>query len=141
MTMIYDPIPFVKLVRKCLVGNYEPIMGICGKLFIINLHNLQMLFMLWIKNTFLECLAPLHKHEDPQWKTFRRRSAQARRHGGAFGGSYPQIFFVSSKILLCSKKFVLNMIQQKSLPSKNVFSPQTLKPWLRAWFCQNCICN
>jgi len=46
MTMIYDPIPFVKLVRKCLVGNYEPIMGICGKLFIINLHNLQMLFML-----------------------------------------------------------------------------------------------
>jgi len=29
--MIYDPIPFVKLVRKILVGNYEPIMGICGK--------------------------------------------------------------------------------------------------------------
>jgi len=31
MRMIYDPIPFVKLVRKILVGNYEPIMGICGK--------------------------------------------------------------------------------------------------------------
>jgi len=30
MTIIYDPIPFVKLVQKILVGNYEPIMGICG---------------------------------------------------------------------------------------------------------------
>jgi len=46
MTMIYDPIPFVKLVQKILVGSYEPIMGICGKIYIINLHNLQMLFML-----------------------------------------------------------------------------------------------
>jgi len=46
MTMIYDLIPFVKLVQKILVGNYEPIMRICGKIFIINLHNLQMLFML-----------------------------------------------------------------------------------------------
>jgi len=43
MTMIYDPIPFVKLVQKNLVGYYEPIMGICLKIFIINL---QMLFML-----------------------------------------------------------------------------------------------
>jgi len=46
MTMIYDPIPFVKLVQKILVGNYVPIVRICGKMFIINLHNLQMLFML-----------------------------------------------------------------------------------------------
>jgi len=48
MTMIYDPISFVKLVPKILVRNYEPIMGFCGKIFIIHLHNLQMLFMLWI---------------------------------------------------------------------------------------------
>jgi len=40
MTMIYDQIPFVKLVQKLLVGNYEPIMRICGKIFIINLDNL-----------------------------------------------------------------------------------------------------
>jgi len=40
MLMIYDPIPFVKLVQKFLVGNYEPIMRICGKLFLINLLNL-----------------------------------------------------------------------------------------------------
>jgi len=31
---------------KILVGNYEPIMSICGKMFIFNLHNPQMLFML-----------------------------------------------------------------------------------------------
>jgi len=46
MTMTYDPIPFVKLVQKFLVRNYEPIIGICGKICMINLHNLQMLFML-----------------------------------------------------------------------------------------------
>jgi len=45
MTMIYDPIPFVKLVPKISVGHYEPIMGICGKIFRINMHNLQMLFL------------------------------------------------------------------------------------------------
>jgi len=46
MTMIYDPIPFVKLVQKFSVGNYEPIMRICRKIFVSNLHNVQMLFML-----------------------------------------------------------------------------------------------
>jgi len=44
--MIHDPIPFVKFIQKFLVGSYEPIMGICGKIRTINLHNLQMLFML-----------------------------------------------------------------------------------------------
>jgi len=46
MTMIYDPIPFAKLVQKILVVSYEPIMRICVKRHIIILHNLQMLFML-----------------------------------------------------------------------------------------------
>jgi len=36
----------LKLIKKNLVGNYEPIMRVGGKIFIINLHNLQMLFML-----------------------------------------------------------------------------------------------
>ena len=37
-------------------------------------------------------------------------SAEARRHGvGAFGVSYPQIFFVRPQIFLCSEKFVLNI--------------------------------
>jgi len=35
MTMIYNPIPFIKLVKKILVGNYERVMGICRKIFII----------------------------------------------------------------------------------------------------------
>jgi len=43
--MINVSIPFIKLVQKIVVGNYEPIMRICGKIFIINLHNLQVLFM------------------------------------------------------------------------------------------------
>jgi len=46
MTMIYDLLPLAELVQKNLVGSYESIMRICGKRFIIDLHNLQMLFML-----------------------------------------------------------------------------------------------
>jgi len=52
MTMIYDPILFVKLVQKILGTNYEPTMGIHGKMFIINLHKLKMVLMLWIKYKF-----------------------------------------------------------------------------------------
>jgi len=33
MPMIYYPIAFVKLVQKMSVGNNEPIVGICGKIF------------------------------------------------------------------------------------------------------------
>jgi len=108
MTMTDDPILFAELVQKILVGNYEPIMCIFGKIFTINLHNVQMLFMFWIKNTFSECLALLDKHAGPQWKTFWRRfpGPQAR---WAFGGSYPQILFVPPKIMLCLENFVLNM--------------------------------
>ena len=43
MTMIYDPIPFVKLVQKFLVGNYEPIIGIYKKIFTINLRSYELL--------------------------------------------------------------------------------------------------
>jgi len=39
------PDSFVNLVQKSLVGNYK-LMRICGKMLIINLHNVQMLFML-----------------------------------------------------------------------------------------------
>jgi len=39
MTMIYGTTAFVKFVQKI-------IMGICGKICVIDLHNLQMLFML-----------------------------------------------------------------------------------------------
>ena len=109
MTMINDPVPFVKLVQKILVGNHEPIMGICEKTFIINLHNLEMLFMLWIENKFSECVAPCTNMKVPSGRLSGDGSAEGRRHGGAFGGSYPQIFFVHPQILLCSEKFVLNI--------------------------------
>jgi len=67
-------------------------MGICGKIFIINFHNLQMLFMLPIKYKFSECLAPLHKHEGPEWMTFWRRFFPVPQTRGSFGGTYPQFF-------------------------------------------------
>jgi len=35
MTMIYDQIPFAKLIQNILVGNYKLILGICGKIFIM----------------------------------------------------------------------------------------------------------
>jgi len=47
-------------------------------------------------------------------------SAQARRHGGAFG-AVTQIFFVPPKVLLCSEKFVLTYDKNKIFPQKNVF--------------------
>ena len=43
---------------------------------------------------------PLHKHEDPQWKISDDGSTQARIHGGALGGSYPQIFFVPPNFVM-----------------------------------------
>jgi len=71
-----------------------------------------MLFMLWIKNKFSECLVPFTNTKDPNGRLSGEGSAQAHRHGGAFRGSYPQIFFVSPQILLCSEKFVLNIWQK-----------------------------
>jgi len=82
MTMIYDPIPFVKLIQKILVGNYEPMVGICGKIFIISLHNLQMLFMWWIKYKFSECLAPCTNMKSSNGRLSGDGFAQARRDGG-----------------------------------------------------------
>jgi len=67
-------------------------MGICVKIFIINL-----------------CLTPCTDMKASNGRLSNDGSGQARRHGVAFGGSYPQIFFVPSQILLCSEKLVLNI--------------------------------
>jgi len=73
-----------------------------------------MLFMLWIKNKFSECLAPLHKHEGP----LGDGSAQARRHGGGGIRDNYQIF-CEPQILFCSENFVLNIRwKQKYFPLK-----------------------
>ena len=104
MTMIYDPIPFVKLVQTFLVKNCEVIMRICEKICMIILHNLQMLFMLWIRNKFSECLASCTNMRPPMEDFLATvLPMQARRHGGAFGDSYSQIFLCPT-IFCCAQK-------------------------------------
>jgi len=103
MTMIYDPIPFVKLVQKMLVENYEGIMGICGKMFIFTLHNLQILFILRTKNTISACLSLCTNMKAPNGRPSWAGSAQDRRHSWELGGSYTQIFFVPPKFC-CAQK-------------------------------------
>ena len=142
MRMIDDPIPFIKLVQKNLVGNYELIMGICGKIFIINLHNLQILFTLWIKNKFSECLAPLHKYEGPQWKTFWRRFCPCPQTRCGIRGKLPPNHFCTLPNFVVLRKICFkHKIKYKYFPLKMYISPPNLKTWLRAWFCQNCVCN
>jgi len=104
----YDPSPFVKLVQKVLVGNYEPIVDICEKIFIINLHNLQILFMLWTKYQFSEFLAGCTNMKPPLedfLATVLSRSADT----GVIRGQFSPNFFVYLQILLCSEKFALNI--------------------------------
>jgi len=55
-------------------------------------------------------------------------SAQARRHGGAFGGNYPQIFIVPPNFVVLRKICFKHMIKTKSFPLKMHFAPQTSKP-------------
>ena len=106
MTMIYDPIPFVKLVQKILVGNYEPIMCISGKIHKISLHNLQMLFMLWIKYKFSECLAPPAQTRRPAMGDFLATILPRPADTGEFGAVGPQIFFCVPKFC-CAQKNLL----------------------------------
>jgi len=65
MTMICDPIPFVELVQKNLVGNYEPIMGVCGKIFII-FTICKCCSCCELNINFQNVIPLLHKHEGPQ---------------------------------------------------------------------------
>ena len=120
MTMIYDPIPFINLVQKFLVGNYEHIMGICGKIFIINLHNLQMVSMLWIKYKFSECLAPLYKHEGPNGRISGDGSSQARRHEGHSGRLPPNLLCVLPNFVMLRKICFKHKIKTKIF-TPNVF--------------------
>ena len=81
-------------------------MCICGKIFITNLHNLQILYMLQIKYKFSECQAPLHKHEAPNGRLSGEGPSQVRRHGAqVFGGSAPHPFFTLPKFCCAQKKF------------------------------------
>jgi len=125
MTVIYNRIHFVMLVQKNSVGNYEPIMRIWGKIFVSNLHNLQMPLMLWIKNKFSECLTPSPNMKAPSGRLSGNSSSQACRHGGAFGDSYPQIFFVPPNFAVLSKNCFKHMINSKIFPqNKFILPPQ-----------------
>ena len=115
--MIYDPIPFVKAGSKIFSWKLWAycIMRICGKIFIFNLHNLQMLSMLWIKNKFSECLAPAQTWSPPVedfLATVLSRPADTVGHSGAvtpksffspkFGFAQKNLFQISDKKLLLS---------------------------------------
>jgi len=55
-------------------------------------------------------------------------SSQARRRGGAFGGSYPQIFFVPSKLCCAQKNLFQTYDKYQNNPLlKMYFAPPNLK--------------
>jgi len=119
----------VKLVQNILGGNYEPITGICEKICIINLHNLQMLFMLWIEYKFLRMSSLPAQIWRPQWKTFWRRFCPGPQTRGAFVSTYLQIFFVSFKFCF-GQKICLKHVIKTNIFLKHVglSCTQTLKP-------------
>jgi len=118
MTMIYDPIPCVKLVQKFLVGNYEPIMGICGKIFMITVicTICKCCSCCELNINFSECLSPLHKHEDPQWKTFWQRFCPGPQTWEDIGAINPNIFCVSPNFVVLRKICFKHMIKTKIFP-------------------------
>ena len=130
MTMIYDPIPFVKLVQKILVVNYEPIMRIGGKIFIINFHNLQMLFMLRIKNEFSECLSrPPAKTWRPLMEDFLATVCRGPQTRWGIRGQLPPNLFVPPKFRCTQKNLFQTHDKHLNLsPTTIYFAPQTLKP-------------
>jgi len=123
--MIYDPIPFVKLVQKILVGNYEHIMGIWGKIFIINLHNLQ---MLRTKYKFLECVAPLHNMKAPNFCCAQKNMFQTYHKNKYFP---PENAFSSQTL-----KLGYGPDSAKNASAIRVFALKTIRPvtWRRKRF-------
>jgi len=73
---------------------------------------------------------PLHKHEGPQWKII-----------GDIRGQLPKAFLFPPNFVVLKTICFKHMIKTKSSPLKMYFAPPNLKIWLRAWFCQNCVCN
>jgi len=90
-------------------------MGICGKIFVFNLHNLQVL-CLRIKFKFSECPAPLHKHEAPSG----RLSGNVLLRPADTGGQCPQIFCALPNFVVLRKICFKHMIKTKLFPPKNI---------------------
>ena len=126
--MIYDPIPFVKLVQKISVGNDEPIMGICGKIFIINLLNLQMLLCCESNINIQKVWSPCTNMKAPQWKTLL---ATVLRRTADTGQLRPNLFCSTNFVVL--RKICFNhMTKKTTFPPKNLFCSLSFKTWLRA---------
>jgi len=100
-----------------------------------------MLFMLWIKYKFSEYLAPCTNMKAPNGRLSGDGSAQTRRHGGIWEQLPPNLFCPLPNFVMLRKMCFKYMIKTKVFPPKNVFCPLNLTMWLRAWFCQNFICN
>jgi len=100
MTMILQSISCVKGIQKFLVGNYEPIMGICGKIIIIC--TICKCCSCCELNKNFQNVYPLNKHEAPVeglLATVLPTSADM----GLIRRQFPQIFFVPRK-LRCAQK-------------------------------------
>jgi len=67
-------------------------------------------------------------------------SAHARRHGGAFGGSYPKSFMPPT--FCCAQiKLFYTYDENENLSSLKMYLLPKFWNWLWAWFCQNFVCN
>ena len=105
MTIIYDPIIFVKLVQKILVGNYESIMGICEKILLI-CRICKCCSCCELNINFHNIYPPCTNMKAPNGRLSDNGSAQARRHGGRSGAVTPKSFCAATD-LFCGHRFVV----------------------------------
>ena len=103
-------------------------MGLCDKIFIINLQNLQMLFMSWIEHKYSECLAPCTHKKPPNGRFSGVGSAQAGRQGVNSGTIRSNLIF-PPKFCSAQKNLFWTYDKNKNLSTLKMFwSSQTLKP-------------
>ena len=124
MRMIYDPIPFVKLVQKNfswkLWANY-------GYLLENISHVICTIYKCCscceLKINLQNVYPPCTNMKVPNGRLSGDGSVQARRHGGHLGTVTPKSF-LCPEILLCSEKFVSkHMIKTKILPPQKCILP------------------
>jgi len=79
--------------------------------------------------------------KDPNGRLSGGGSAQARRHGGHSKEVTTKSFLFPPNFVVLRKIYFEHMIKQKYFPLRNASLPPNLKTWLRARFCQHCVCN
>jgi len=103
MTMIYDPIPCAKLVQKIGLETTSLLYVFAGNYLYLICTTCKCCSCCELKINFQNVSPPYTNMKAPNGRISDNGSAQARRHGGAFGGSYPQIFFEPPKFC-CAQK-------------------------------------